>query len=93
MRYSRRQERVNEGGLLEASRHQLAKHVGRVDAESLNGTIPGFVAHLMLALANGHLDGPRNGQQATWISLNQLVLALAEIPFQLVQALVLYIKR
>lgn len=93
MRNSRREQRVYEGGLLEAARHELPEHVCRMDAEAVNGTIPGFVAHLVLALDDGHLEGARDGQQAARVALDELVLALAQVAFEFVQTLRLEVER
>ena len=85
----RGEKRLDEGGLLEAARHEHAKDLCGPNAETVNGTVPGLVAHLILALHDGHLDGPRHCIETARILLDQLLLVLAEILLQPVQALAL----
>lgn len=83
------EQRVDEGGLLEAARHELAKHVHGLGAEAVDGTVPRLVAHLVLTLDHGHLEGSRDRHQTARILLDQLVLALVQV---LLQFLVLEVR-
>lgn len=67
VRDRRRQQRLDEGGLLEAARHESAEYLDGPDTEAVNGTVPWLVAHLVLALDDGHFERARHRQQAARI--------------------------